>query len=109
MASAASRGDVVYTSDFNDLAVLTTCFPNVRCSGSEVGPHHRPLTMPWNVGGASAVPSTRSVVQLDVVAALVTGKVELVATFSARVHAGADIRAAPGSVSWRRIPRLRQP
>ena len=33
MASAASRGDVVYTSDFNDLALLTTCFPNVRVFG----------------------------------------------------------------------------
>ena len=33
MASAASRGDIVYTSDFNDLALLTTCFPNVRVIG----------------------------------------------------------------------------
>ena len=30
MASAASRGDVVYTSDFDDLAVLQRRFPNVR-------------------------------------------------------------------------------
>lgn len=33
MASAASRGDIVYTSDFSDLALLTTCFPNVRVLG----------------------------------------------------------------------------
>lgn len=30
MASAASRGDVVYTSDFDDLAVLQRRFPTVR-------------------------------------------------------------------------------
>lgn len=30
MASAASRGDVVYTSDFSDLDRLRTCFPGVR-------------------------------------------------------------------------------
>lgn len=33
MASAASRGDIIYTSDFNDLTLLTTCFPNVRVLG----------------------------------------------------------------------------
>jgi predicted nucleic acid-binding protein len=30
MASAAQRGDVVYTSDFNDLERLRNHFPNVR-------------------------------------------------------------------------------
>lgn len=30
MASAASRGDVVYTSDFDDLERLTSFFPAVR-------------------------------------------------------------------------------
>lgn len=30
MASAARRGDVVYTSDFDDLARLQRFFPNVR-------------------------------------------------------------------------------
>jgi len=30
MASAAQRGDVVYTSDYEDLAVLQRRFPNVR-------------------------------------------------------------------------------
>jgi predicted nucleic acid-binding protein len=30
MASAATRGDVVYTSDFEDLAVLQRRFPGVR-------------------------------------------------------------------------------
>jgi hypothetical protein len=30
MASAAQRGDVVYTSDFDDLARLQTHFPGVR-------------------------------------------------------------------------------
>jgi predicted nucleic acid-binding protein len=30
MASAAQRGDVVYTSDFDDLDRLRTHFPNVR-------------------------------------------------------------------------------
>jgi hypothetical protein len=30
MASAARRGDVVYTSDFDDLEKLRTYFPNVR-------------------------------------------------------------------------------
>jgi hypothetical protein len=30
MASAASRGDVVYTSDFGDLDKLRAFFPNVR-------------------------------------------------------------------------------
>ena len=30
MASAALRGDVVYTSDFEDLERLRVCFPSVR-------------------------------------------------------------------------------
>jgi hypothetical protein len=30
MASAAQRGDVVYTSDYEDLAILQRRFPNVR-------------------------------------------------------------------------------
>jgi hypothetical protein len=30
MASAAARGDVVYTSDYDDLAALQRRFPNVR-------------------------------------------------------------------------------
>jgi len=30
MASAASRGDVVYTSDFDDLERLRSFFPSVR-------------------------------------------------------------------------------
>jgi predicted nucleic acid-binding protein len=30
MASAASRGDLVYTADFADLTKLTAFFPNVR-------------------------------------------------------------------------------
>jgi predicted nucleic acid-binding protein len=30
MASAASRGDIVYTSDFHDLDALRAFFPNVR-------------------------------------------------------------------------------
>jgi hypothetical protein len=30
MASAASRGDLVYTSDFDDLVRLATFFPSVR-------------------------------------------------------------------------------
>ena len=30
MASAASRGDVVYTGDSEDLARLCACFPGVR-------------------------------------------------------------------------------
>ena len=30
MASAASRGDIVYTSDFEDLSRLGRCFPSVR-------------------------------------------------------------------------------
>ena len=30
MASAASRGDVVYTSDYDDLTRLGPCFPAVR-------------------------------------------------------------------------------
>ena len=30
MASAASRGDVVYTSDFDELVRLTSFFPDVR-------------------------------------------------------------------------------
>jgi predicted nucleic acid-binding protein len=30
MASAAQRGDVLYTSDFDDMARLTTRFPGVR-------------------------------------------------------------------------------
>lgn len=30
MASAASRGDVVYTSDFDDLQKLRSAFPSVR-------------------------------------------------------------------------------
>ena len=30
MASAASRGDVVYTSDMDDLTALQTYFPAVR-------------------------------------------------------------------------------
>jgi predicted nucleotidyltransferase len=30
MASAAARGDVVYTSDFDDLVVLQRRFPAVR-------------------------------------------------------------------------------
>lgn len=30
MASAATRGDIVYTSDFDDLNRLTTFFPEVR-------------------------------------------------------------------------------
>lgn len=33
MASAASRGDVVYTSDFDDLARLSVFFPGVRVFG----------------------------------------------------------------------------
>lgn len=33
MASAASRGDVVYTSDFDDLSRLATRFPAVRVLG----------------------------------------------------------------------------
>lgn len=33
MASAASRGAIIYTSDFNDLTLLNTCFPNVRVLG----------------------------------------------------------------------------
>jgi predicted nucleic acid-binding protein len=33
MASAAQRGDVVYTSDFEDLTRLTGCFPAVRVLG----------------------------------------------------------------------------
>lgn len=33
MASAAGRGDVVYTSDFADLDRLSTCFPSVRVLG----------------------------------------------------------------------------
>jgi predicted nucleic acid-binding protein len=33
MASAASRGDVVYTSDYDDLARLGVCFPAVRILG----------------------------------------------------------------------------
>ena len=33
MASAAQRGDVVYTSDYDDLAVLQRRFPNVRVLG----------------------------------------------------------------------------
>ena len=33
MASAASRGDIVYTSDFDDLTLLATCFPTVRVLG----------------------------------------------------------------------------
>jgi predicted nucleic acid-binding protein len=33
MASAASRGDVVYTSDFDDLTRLATYFPSVRVLG----------------------------------------------------------------------------
>jgi hypothetical protein len=32
MASAAQRGDVVYTSDAPDLQVLTGAFPEVRIS-----------------------------------------------------------------------------
>ena len=30
MASAAQRGDIVYTSDFTDLELLRACFPDVR-------------------------------------------------------------------------------
>jgi predicted nucleic acid-binding protein len=30
MASAARRGDIVYTSDFDDLDRLRACFPDVR-------------------------------------------------------------------------------
>jgi predicted nucleic acid-binding protein len=30
MASAASRGDIVYTSDVDDLTALQACFPEVR-------------------------------------------------------------------------------
>jgi predicted nuclease of predicted toxin-antitoxin system len=30
MASAARRGDIVYTSDFDDLNRLRGCFPSVR-------------------------------------------------------------------------------
>lgn len=33
MASAASRGDTVYTSDFDDLTRLATYFPGVRVLG----------------------------------------------------------------------------
>jgi predicted nucleic acid-binding protein len=33
MASAASRGDIVYTSDFDDLAMLATHFASVRVLG----------------------------------------------------------------------------
>lgn len=33
MASAASRGDVVYTSDFDDLTRLSARFPGVRVLG----------------------------------------------------------------------------
>jgi hypothetical protein len=33
MASAARRGDVVYTSDFGDLARLRAFFPSVRVLG----------------------------------------------------------------------------
>jgi predicted nucleic acid-binding protein len=33
MASAAQRGDVVYTSDFEDLMRLAGCFPAVRVLG----------------------------------------------------------------------------
>lgn len=33
MASAASRGDIVYTSDFDDLTLLALCFPSVRVLG----------------------------------------------------------------------------
>jgi hypothetical protein len=34
MASAAQRGDVVYTSDAPDLQVLTRAFPDVRILGA---------------------------------------------------------------------------
>jgi predicted nucleic acid-binding protein len=33
MASAAQRGDTVYTSDFDDMARLATKFPSVRVHG----------------------------------------------------------------------------
>jgi hypothetical protein len=33
MASAAQRGDVIYTSDFDDLTRLGVCFPAVRILG----------------------------------------------------------------------------
>lgn len=33
MASAARRGDVVYTSDYEDLTRLGVCFPAVRVLG----------------------------------------------------------------------------
>jgi len=33
MASAAQRGDIVYTSDFDDLTRLTGRFPAVRVLG----------------------------------------------------------------------------
>jgi hypothetical protein len=33
MSSAASRGDVVYTSDFDDLERLRAFFPGVRVIG----------------------------------------------------------------------------
>ncbi len=33
MASAAQRGDTLYTSDFDDMARLTTRFPGVRVLG----------------------------------------------------------------------------
>jgi predicted nucleic acid-binding protein len=33
MASAAQRGDIVYTADIDDLSRLATCFPGVRVLG----------------------------------------------------------------------------
>lgn len=33
VASAARRGDIVYTSDFDDLSRFASVFPTVRCIG----------------------------------------------------------------------------
>ena len=38
MASAAQRGDAVYTSDFGDLQELTQVFPEVRVFGLDASP-----------------------------------------------------------------------